>query len=64
MYYIFNKCQVFFKEITRNFRLTFWLFTMVWRARIRALRSKDQGWQNVPEQWRGNVQTEGLREAK
>jgi hypothetical protein len=23
-------------------------------ARIRALRSKDQGWQNVPEQWRGN----------
>jgi hypothetical protein len=23
-------------------------------ARIRALRSKDQGWQNVPEQRRGN----------
>jgi hypothetical protein len=23
-------------------------------ARIRALRSKDQGWQNVLEQWRGN----------
>jgi hypothetical protein len=23
-------------------------------ARIRALRSKDQGRQNVPEQWRGN----------
>jgi hypothetical protein len=23
-------------------------------ARIRALRSKDQGWQNVVEQWRGN----------
>jgi hypothetical protein len=23
-------------------------------ARIRALRSKDQGWQNVPEQQRGN----------
>jgi hypothetical protein len=24
----------------------------VWAARIRALRSKDQGWQNVPEQRR------------
>jgi hypothetical protein len=23
-------------------------------AQIRALRSKDQGWQNVLEQWRGN----------
>jgi hypothetical protein len=23
-------------------------------ARIRALRSKDQGWQNVAEFWRGN----------
>jgi hypothetical protein len=23
-------------------------------ARIRALRSKDQGWQNVVEFWRGN----------
>jgi hypothetical protein len=23
-------------------------------ARIRALRSKDQGWQNVAEVWRGN----------
>jgi hypothetical protein len=23
-------------------------------ALTRALRSKDQGWQNVPEQWRGN----------
>jgi hypothetical protein len=44
-------------------------------ARIRALRrqlrcqhrfrrKRDQGWQNVPEQWRGNVQTEGLREAE
>jgi hypothetical protein len=38
-------------------------------ARIRALRSKDQGWQNVPEQWRMNgakrndlaiVEAEGL----
>jgi hypothetical protein len=27
-------------------------------ARIRALRSKDQGWQNVPEQRRGNEQCE------
>jgi hypothetical protein len=33
-------------------------------ARIRALRSKDQGRQNVPEQRRGNVQTEGLRAAE
>jgi hypothetical protein len=27
-------------------------------ARIRALRSKDQGWQNVPEQRRGNERSE------
>jgi hypothetical protein len=27
-------------------------------------RKRDQGWQNVPERWRGNVQTEGLREAE
>jgi hypothetical protein len=26
----------------------------VFAARIRALRSKDQGCKNVPEQWRGN----------
>jgi hypothetical protein len=27
-------------------------------ARIGALRSKDQGWQNVPEQRRGNERSE------
>jgi hypothetical protein len=27
-------------------------------ARIRALRSKDQGWQNVPEQRRGNERSD------
>jgi hypothetical protein len=27
-------------------------------ARIRALRSKDQGWQNVVEFWRGNERSE------
>jgi hypothetical protein len=27
-------------------------------ARIRALRSKDQGWQTVPEQWRGNERSD------
>jgi hypothetical protein len=27
-------------------------------ARIRALRSKGQGWQNVAEFWRGNEQSE------
>jgi hypothetical protein len=27
-------------------------------ARIRALRSKDQGWQNVAEFWRGNERSD------
>jgi hypothetical protein len=27
-------------------------------ARIRALRSKDQGWQNVAKFWRGNEQSD------
>jgi hypothetical protein len=30
----------------------------VFAARIRALRSKDQGWQNVPEQRRGNERSD------
>jgi hypothetical protein len=36
----------------------------VFAARIRALRSKDQGCKNAGEGWRGNVQPEGLRAAK
>jgi hypothetical protein len=49
----------------------FWLYRSRLRgnikglaARIRALRSKDQGRKNAGGGWRGNVQTEGLREAE
>jgi hypothetical protein len=42
--------QMIFKAISHNVPAVYDVLT----ARIRALRSKDQGWQNVPEQRRGN----------
>jgi hypothetical protein len=39
-----------FKKMSPNVSAVYDVFA----ARIRALRSKDQGCKNVPEQWRGN----------
>jgi hypothetical protein len=47
---IFENFQQISAQITHNVPAVY----DVLPARIRALRSKDQGWQNVAEFWRGN----------
>jgi hypothetical protein len=48
--YIGSFCQQILGQMAHNVPAVYDVLT----ARIRALRSKDQGWQNVPEQRRGN----------
>jgi hypothetical protein len=43
-----------FQKISEKMAHNVPAFYDVLPARTRALRSKDQGWQNVPEQWRVN----------
>jgi hypothetical protein len=49
-----KKCESFSRSIAPNVPAVY----DVLPARIRALRSKDQGWQNVAEVLRGNEQSE------
>jgi hypothetical protein len=52
--YFFNIFQKILPKIAHNVPAV----GDVLPARTRALRSKDQGWQNVPEQRRGNERSE------
>jgi hypothetical protein len=49
-FYFYNFFKIVSAQIAHNVPAVY----DVLPARIRALRSKDQGWQNVAEFWRGN----------
>jgi hypothetical protein len=58
VYHIILFCLYLFQQISKQMAHNVPAVYDVLPARIRALRSKDQGWQNAAEFWRGNERSD------